>query len=187
MQLVLEVHMQNIICKVEYISCLSIFLLISFLYILLQAICTTWLSFFSFVLTFFFLFCGIIMSSCADANPIYVLNIANLNLWHSWLRTLLKMTCSSSLPVSREIPWFWFQMKKETICHYEIYIHWIFIRDIVCSIVSLQMALINFFLWFCCGVFLLDFYTKNNLRERSDCNQMSILMMLFFVTRFGYS
>lgn len=57
MQLVLEVHMQNIICKVEYISCLSIFLLISFLYILLQAICTTWLRFFFFFCTnFFFLF-----------------------------------------------------------------------------------------------------------------------------------
>lgn len=132
--------------------------------------------FFFFLLTYFFLFFwGIIMSRCADANPIYVLNIANSNLWHSWLRTLLKMTCSPSLlERSRSFDFKW---KRKQLPLWDISTGYLY------GISSLALFLANGadqFFWFC-AVFSLRFYTKNNLGERSDCNQMFILMMLFLL------
>lgn len=69
--------------KVEYISCFSIFQLISFWYTLLQAAGSPQFNFFP-----VFLFSGRITGRCANANQIYPKNSANLNLWRFWLHAI---------------------------------------------------------------------------------------------------
>lgn len=190
MQLVLEVHMQNIICKVEYISCLSIFLLISFLYILLQAICTTWLRFFFFFFfctNFFFSFSAELLWAAVQMQirfmywtlQIWIYGTPDYALYWKWRAVFPS-------PFRERSRGFDFKWKRKQFAIMR-YISTRYLYGILSRALFLCKWRWSIFLWFCCGIFLLDFYTKNNLRERSDCNQMSSLMMLFFVTRFGYS
>lgn len=143
-------HMQNIICKVEYISCLSIFLLISFLYILLQAICTARLSFFFLLFTnlFFLIFLRNYYEQVCRCKS----DLCTEHCKFEFMALLITHSIENdvqSLPVG-EIPQVWFQMKKETIAIMR-YIHWIFIRDIVSSIVSCKWRWSIFLVL--CGVF----------------------------------
>lgn len=171
-------HMQNIICKVEYISCLSIFLLISFLYILLQAVCTPRLILFFFTNLFFLIFLrNYYEQVCRCKSDLYTEHCK-----FEFMALLITHSIDvQSLPVG-EIPQFWFQMKKETIAIMR-YIHWIFIRDIVSSIVPCKWRWSIFLIL--CGVFL-DFTQKQfegKKRLQSDVYFNDVI----FVTRFGYS
>lgn len=133
-----------------------------------------------FLLTYFFLiFWGIIMSRCADANPIYVLSIANLNLWHSWLRTLLKMTCSP--PLLERSRSFDFKWKRKQLPLWDISTGYLY------GISSLALFLGNgadqFFCLcalFSCIFTQKQFEGKKLLQSDVDFNDV------IFVTRFGY-
>lgn len=171
-------HMQNIICKVEYISCLSIFLLISFLYILLQAICTARLSFLFLLFTnlFFLIFLRNYYEQVCRCK-------SDLCIEHCKFEFMALLITHSiendvqSLPLLERSRSFDFKWKRKQLPLWDISTGYLY------GISSLVLFLANGadqFFWFC-AVFSLRFYTKNNLRERSDCNQMSILMMLFLL------